>query len=484
MNHIASHHITGLRAAACEVDILGCGELSCRGVPIAECSIHDRPRARLLLLSGEAGEALWISADVCTFRRQPHEAILAAIAEAGIPAWRVMLAGNHIHSVYNYQTFSATSFIEAILPLLPRLRADLRRTARLVVRCAHTPPDAPVINRRVAFGPLGQHCCMFNDGCALDGVRGQLDATGQLAVEAQRLGTSLAALGLTEAANWTDGPVDDRLHLATILDTADRPIASIARVNAHPVVASQSRVGSVISADYIRPLEDTVRAATEGTPCLVFNGAFGDTRPLLREYSTTEAGRIGRAWAGAMLAAPPDIQACTGFDLATREDALPLRSDVPHDRVELAALRSTLEHELDELGRAAASPAVARRRKLLSERLSTITVLQLPPPPDHTGILLDGELERGAVALRLQAWRLGTLRFLAAGGEPFTLLAKEIEDRSGLLVLGAAGAYASYLPDPASCAGGSYEATECLFDPATLARLPGLAATLATEVGV
>lgn len=481
MDAISRFHAAGLRAAACEVDITGCGERSYRGMPLAECRIHDRLRARLLLLSGEAGEALWISADVCSFRRQAHDSILAAIAEiGGIPAWRVMLAGNHIHSGHNYQTFSADSFIAAILPLLPGLRSGLRRTARLVARCARAPADAPVINRRIRFGTLGQHCCMFNDGCTLDHARGQLDATGQLASEAQRLGTTLAALGV-DAASWSDGPVDDRLHLATILDEADRPIASLARVNAHPVVATQSKVGAVVSADCIRPLEDAVRATTDGAPCLVFNGAFGDTRPLLREYSIAEAGRIGRAWAAAMLAAPADIRPLTGLDLAVREDALPVRSDVPHDAAGRAGLSQAMEREYDALPRAAASPTVAQRRKLLAERLATLAVLQLPPPPEHCGILLPGELERGAVALRLQAWRLGTLGFLATGGEPFALLAQAIEARCGLLAVGVAGAYASYLPDPASCAGGGYEATECLFDPATLARLPALAATLAMD---
>jgi len=483
MGSIASFHATGLRAAACEVDITDCGERSYRGVPLADCSIHDRPRARLLLLSGEAGEMLWISADECSFRRQAHDSIIAAIAEAGgIPTWRVMLAGNHVHSVHSYQTFSSGLFIKAILPLLPELRANLRRTARLAVRCARTPADAPVINRRVAFGFLGQHCCMFNDGCRLDGVRGQLDATAQLAAEAQRLGSSLDALGLTEAANWTNGPVDDRLHLATILDEGDRPIASIARVNAHPVTASQSRVGPVISADYIRPLEDAIRAATDGAPCLVFNGAFGDTRPLQREYSVAEAARIGRAWAAAMLAMPADVQSLSDANLATSTESLPLRRDVPGDRAGLASLRSSLEDEAASAGRAEASPAVARQRKLLAERLETIALLQRPPPPEHHGILLHGELERGSVEFRLQAWRLGTLRLLACGGEPFALLAQSIEESSGLLVLGVAGAYASYLPDPASCAGGSYEAAECLFDPATLTRLPGFAAILAKEL--
>jgi len=474
VDNIARFHATGLRAAAGEVDITHCGERAYRGMPLAECRIHDRLRARLLLLSGAEGEALWISADECSFRRQAHDGILATIeAASGIPAWRVMLAGNHVHSSHNYQTFAADAFCETILPLLPRLRAELRHVARLALRCARTTLDALVINRRVPFGTLGQHCCMFNDGCSIDAAHGRLDATGQLAAEAQRLGTSLAALGVAGAV-CTDGPVDDRLHLATLLDDTERPIASIARVNAHPAVASQSRVGAVVSADFIRPLEDAVRAATGGAHCLVFNGAFGDTRPLSREYSLTEAGRIGRSWAAAMLAAPAEAQPLAGLDLAVREDALPLRHDLPHDRAGLAALRGVLECEL------AAGPLPARQRKLLGERLAGIATLLLPPPPTHHGILVAGELERGTVQMRLQAWRLGQLRLLATGGEPFVRLATAIEERSGLLALGVAGAYASYLCDPAACAGGSYEATECLFAPDTLARLPELAATLTT----
>lgn len=472
---------SSLRAAACETDILDCGARSYRGMLIADCRIHDRPRARLLLLAGDAGESLWISADACSFRREAHDTIVAGMAAAlGIPAWRVMLAGNHVHSVHGYQTFAADAFLRATLPLIPELRSGLRRTARLVVRCASTPADAPVINRRVAFGPLGQHCCMFNDGCTVDSERRQLDATAQLAGEARRLGTTLAELGLADSGLRTTGPVDERLHLATLLDEADRPIASIARVNAHPATATQSRVGAVVSADFIRPLEDGLRAGTAGAPCLVFNGAFGDTRPLQHEYSIAEAGRIGRSWAAAMLAAPAGIEPCDSISLATSEHELPLRTDLPHDRAELVALRASLEGELAALDGSGAQ--MARRRKLLADRLAAIAVLLLPPPPEHHGILLRGELEHGAVALRLQAWRLGSLRLLASGGEPFARLAQQIEERSGLLAIGVAGAYASYLPDPAACAGGAYEATECLFDPDTLARLPGLASALADEL--
>jgi hypothetical protein len=473
--------LTALRAAAGEADITHCGTHGYRGAPLAESRIHDRLRARLLLLAGPEGEALWISADECTFRRGAAAIILAALErDAGIPAGRVLLAGNHIHSAHNYPSFLPEAFAAAVAPLAVALRDRLRPVAGLGLRLARTPPEAPIINRRLRIGSLGEHCVMFNDGCRVDG--GRLDAAGQLAGEAARLGVDAAILGLPESGAWADGPVDDRLHLAVLRDAQGHAIASVARVNAHPVSASQSRVGPVISADFMRPLEDAVRARTGDAPCLVFNGAFGDARPLQREYSLAEAARIGQAWAAAMLAAPETVHPAPGLTLAGREESLPLRDDLPRDRAVLTALQRDIATRFAGLAGAQASPAMAAERKRLHERHAATATLLQPPPPEASGILLPGDLERGTAPLGLQAWRLGPFGLLATGGEPFTRLAAAIEARSGLLPIGVAGGYASYLLDPASCAGGGYEAGECLYAPATLARLPELAAALAAEM--
>jgi len=474
-------HLPSVRAAAGEIDITHCGERSYRGMPMVQCALHDQLRARLLLLSGPEGEALWISADECTFRSDSARYIRDTLAQkGGISANHILLAGTHTHAAHNYPSFNADAFAVAVLHVLPELRVRLRTVARSVVRLAHTPPDTPVINRRVGFGPLGEHCCMFNDDCRVDVASGRLEVAHLLAAEAHRLGTTLAQLGLPTADIWADGPVDDRLHLATLQDTHGEVIASIGRVNAHAVVATQSRVGAIVSADFIRPLEDVIRQATAGAPCLIFNGAFGDTRPLQREYSTAEAQRIGQTWATAMLAAPATECLSPTLSLATRDERLPLREDLPHDRNALMGLQATLTQQLTAHLATPLSLDHAIERKRLEGKLSAIAVLLLPPPPTKSGILTHGELESGAVSFELQAWRLGQLGLMAFGGEPFVRLAQEIEQHSGLLVVGAAGSYASYLLDPDSCAGGSYEATECLFGPATLARLPELAASVAT----
>lgn len=475
--------LASLHAAAGEADITACGELSYRGHRLADCRLHDRPRARLLLLSGPAGEALWISADECTFRHDAAHAILAALErDAGLAPSRVLLAGTHAHSVHGYTAFQAGTFAAAILPLLPELRARLRPVAALSLRTARTPPSAPVLNRRIAFGPLGEHCCMFNDGCVIDAASGRVDAAPQLAAEAARLGTSLAELGLPAAGAWVDGPVDERLHLVELLDPAGRGIASVVRVNAHAVVASQSRVGAVVSADFVRPLEDAVRAALGGAPCLLFNGAFGDTRPRQREYSLAEAERIGRAWAAAMLAAPAEAHRAPALALVAADEPLPLRDDLPHDTAALREVQRACDDRLAALANAPPGVATALARRRCEDRRAAAGAQALPPPPEAAGILAAGELQRGTAIARLQAWRLGPLALLATGGEPCVRLAAAIESASGLLPLGAAGPYISYLPDAAACAAGGYEANECLFAPTALARLPALAAGLSREI--
>lgn len=471
-----SFRLSRLSAACICADITHCGTNSYRGHALAENVIHDRLEARTLLFAGEQGEAIWINADECTFRRGPALQIKALITAAtGISPERIMLTATHTHAAHGYTGFDAPAFAAQCIATINRARSRLRPVTHVTEQIGETPPGT-LINRRLSLGnDLGDICIMFNQGCSVSLDTLELDASQQVAARLREWGTTPKQENIPDSGHVLRGPVDRRLHLWVLHSDTAEPIAAVARVNAHATTVSQSKVGAVVSADYIRPFGAAIQAALH-CPCLVFNGAFGDTRPLTHEYSFAEAERIGTRWAQAALAAAPTSQTATALGGACLPRlSCQLRTDVPHSP---AALDTLVQDTKAQLATAASAPA----RKRLRERLDCIAALRMPGPPQGNGILLPGELEQGALTCEAQAWQLGPLALFCTPGEPFTAQCAAIESRTGHLVVGAANGYISYLPDAAAFRGGDFESTECMLAPEELARLPETAARLCGEV--
>jgi len=461
-----------LRAASTEVDITNCGSVSYRNFPLSECELRHRLRAKIILVADEQSEALWISADECSFRRAPADRIKQLIRDAtGIDPARVLLAGTHAHSTHHYTSFQADRFAMQVCGTIQGLRRSLRPVRSLVERVGATRPGA-IVNRRLSVGAFGELCVIFNDHCVIDRQHARVDASGAFRAFLEALGTTPEREGVPGQGYVLDGPTDNRLHLWTLLDDARRPIASVFRVNAHAVTVSQSRVGAVVSADYVRYLEDEVKASTGGAPCLTLNGAFGDTRPFQSAYTFEEAERIGREWARSALGSPAKAVDVSELIVADAPGVrLPIRQDVPRDAEALRLLARRMAAETP--------PTDVRACKRHDDRLACLRALLDPEPPAGIGALRAGELEQGFFMSEWQAWRFGPIRLLCLPGEPFVRLSRGMEEATGCLAIGIANGYISYLPDPEAIAKGGYEASESLVDADTLRALPDIARTVA-----
>jgi hypothetical protein len=270
------------------------------------------------------------------------------------------------------------------------------------------------------------------------------------------------------------GPTDNRIFLWTLLDDDQQPIAAMVRVNAHAVTVSQSRVGAIVSADYIRYLETEIKNSVNGAPCLTFNGAFGDTRPLQVEYNFEEAERIGRGWAEIVLAGTLVEEIAPTVAMSAATVTLPLRADLIHDRHKLIELSQQISEEKEAL-----DPVQKKRQ---NDLLESADALLLEPPPVANGVLLEGELEAGKVNSEWQAWEIGPMRILCLPGEPFVEICRAIENITDKLVVGISNGYISYLPTAAAFMNGGYEVNNSLFDDSTLTAFPMVAKKVAEGI--
>jgi hypothetical protein len=470
------HTLSGLQAGCTLADITRCAPTSFRNHPLGSCEIRNLLYARVLLFKGpDEEEAVWINADECTFRRSITNEIKRVIEERlGIPSSCVMLTATHTHSAHGYIGFNSVEFGERVVDAIQFARRRLR-PVRSVVEQIGTVPKKSIVNRRLNLGEkFGDICIMRHLPSDVSMKRGELDASRKVLEFIQAYGSTPEEEGLPANGHILRGPVDERLHLWTLLDENKQPIVGIARVNAHAVTVSQSRVGPVISADYIRPFGETIESSIDA-PCLVFNGAFGNTRPLQKDYCFAECERIGKEWGQALLsAAKNNYEADEISWVDNSQVVLELRDDLPHEKEKLEKLSAQLKVDTP-------LKSAAERKKDL-DKLEAISTLLAHHPPEGSGILFPNELEKGCLTSEWQAWSLGPVRLLCVPGEPFVELCREIEKESGCLAIGLSNGHLSYLPDGASFLRGGYEASKCTLSFDELNRLGALSGCLAEKI--
>jgi hypothetical protein len=456
----------GLQASATTIDIMDCGSNSTYDFPINECRIQDRLQARLLLIRNQHTEVLWVSADECSFRRPHMRIIKDMLAEqAGLTGGQVLIAAIHNHSAHNYLSFDPRDFANRILDVLESLRAQSRPLKSISVR-EGVAPAGTMVNRRLKIDSAwGDIAVTNNDGCIVDLAKDKLDASGWLAGVLSEFGSDLQKEGFAESGHILDGPLDRRLHLWTLLDDQDQTIASIGRVNVHPVSVSIAKVGAVISADYVRPLVERIESRVGGV-CLIFNGAFGNVRPLQSTYNFEECDRIGNSLAEAMLAASPANESVVTLSGSSGIVKFPIKDNIPHNTAQAEKLRLDLEQK--------PLPAIHSKAKRQFDRIFALKVSLMPPPPDGTGLLMAHELDQGWVDCEWQAWQLGPIRIVCIPGEPFVEQALAIEGKCEHLVIGNTNGGLSYMPDPESFSAGGYESNMCLLGKEALKLLPDI----------
>ncbi len=450
------------------IDITDCAEASFHRQAMSDCEIRDRLQARMLLIRSSSGEALWVSLD-CSTLRPAHAACLkeALSVGTGIRKDAIWVWATHTHAGHSHSDASLKAIASRVVDTRVDLLVQMRPVAELEQRVGVL-PDGAIVNRRIELAPgLGDTCVMFNDGCILDFDEMTMDARGWIQSELDLLSCS-EALSDRPAAYVLQGDVDPRIHLWVLRDEDGAAVASFCRANAHPVIVSQSRVGAVVSGDYVHPMLDRIDAAIGGA-CLFMNGAFGDVRPLA-EYGFTERDRVGHLFAETALAAPPERHALphcsfvgTTVDLATRDDLAP----------SVDGMRKQVRELQRERG-GSLSQRKSRRELLgcLGLQLACADAGAAPPLPWSAQ-------EKGKISLEWQLWQIGPVLLSALPGEPFVALSRDIEREADALTVGVSNGYTGYFPHEDVYDRGGYEITDSYLMREEYGRIPRIIAELA-----
>ena len=255
------------------------------------------------------------------------------------------------------------------------------------------------------------------------------------------------AVGVGRNRRHDDVEIDPPVQVVAF-EGAHGTVATLVTYPMHPVVLSAAN--TLISADYVGPLRDTVEAALPGSICLFVQGCAGDVNDDRHsaEGDFSAALTPGRDFAAA--AEKGTIVATAALDaLSTSTIASPARTTMSTTTVPLDVTALDPEQvaaDREEWAQLAAS-LPAERSALYEAWVSWADHwLEHRPEPSHW---------LGRVGLITA----GSIRIATLPGEPFLAVADQV--RSGLgehaIVLGYCDGVSGYLPTADEYAFGGYE---------------------------
>lgn len=449
MEFLKKNYQGEIRAAAMRVDITDIGEQGYKGFFIKDSEIVDRLEAKINLLTADDAKFVWISLDECSIRSCSAKEIITSISQSlKIPTENIMMACVHTHSGHNHNInleLLASKLVKGVESLMKKLVvvSHIRQTIGSIKH---------VVNRRVDLPQdLGGYCVMFNHQCNVSEDELKLDATEQID---QFLKKSEGEKHIPLENKYCLGThADLRIHMWELLDSNKKPVLSVVRVNAHPVIVSQSRVGAKISADYVRVLEKLIESDL-GCTCSLFNGAFGDTRPLTNNYSFEDRERFAQRYYNAIKKSQSTIAPITNLTwLQFKDVGMSLRKEAPRSLEGLKKLREKIQFNINnKIG----------SNKRNYDLLELVEGFLLDDKKQPSAIVYNEEIEKGFACYQMNGWVIGPMKILALPGEPLTDFAAAIENGSGVLPIGLANGYLSYLPASQTIKEGGYEANQCV----------------------
>ncbi len=419
-----------------------------------ECEIVLEPSAKILLLSDLNSEILIVSVDLCSMEYGAVAKIRDGVfIGCGISPSAFFIAATHAHSSIRVtHGFDSAGFSGKISEHVKALRKRLEKVEE-IEEFEGLLPEGSLINRRFKFPnkDFGAYTATFNTDCEIG--EKTLDVKRQILKYLDSLGIDPGMTGLGERAEL-DGPSDRRIHLA-VLKGGSGTIAAFCRVNAHPVIVSQSRVGKKISPDYPGFMREIVEKRI-GTELLVFNGAFGDVRPLNREYSFKEAERIGTLMAESFFSGKRKLVKTPSASLKICVGQLKTSSDTPRSLEGLDSLLRDLKKRMDN----EKSPGL---KKVISEEIRKIDNL-VESFKQGISPVAPEDFEKGSYPFEASSLRIGEFRMLGIAGEPCVEFAREVERRTAHLPVGvAAGSIGYIVYDEKEYEMGGYEASETYY---------------------
>jgi hypothetical protein len=395
-----------------------------------------------------------VSLDECSMRSRSAEQVVTLVSQGlGVPPSHIMMTCVHTHSAHN------TGFIDLQMLSAILVKGALAASKKMVSISSIKQTIGQVehiVNRRVELPKdLGGYCVMFNNQCVVDEEKIKIDATEQVKQYLQK-NEGDDFIGVEGFKEFILGKnFDSRIHLWEFLDKNEAPITAIVRVNAHPVIVSQSRVGAKVSVDYVRVLENLVEKEL-GCVCSLFNGAFGDTRPITNQYSFEDREKFASRYFAALKKGKVSKQPYTNFTWYNFKNVeVQLRDEMPRSINGLKELRETIHTRIkDKMG------SMKKNHDLLEVTDGFLL--------DHgnipSAIVSNKEVLNGFAVYQINGWAIVPMKILALPGEPLTEFAKSIEKLSGVLPIGLCNGYLSYLPDPSLLTKGGYEVNQCVLN--------------------
>ena len=438
-----------LRAGALRVDITDVGDQGYKGFYLKDCEIVDRLEAKISYLESEGQKFVWISLDECSIRTHSAKIVIAKISSGlNIPTDNIMMACVHTHSGHN-----AAINWDMLADILIK---GIRAAAKNVVIVSQIKQTVGIIkniaNRRVDLPEnLGSYCVMFNNQCNVDESACRIDATEQI-VDFLKKSEGESFIDKNKNQEYVLGDnFDNRVHLWELLDINSKPILAVIRVNAHPVIVSQSRVGAKISGDYAKVLEQLIEKDLNCV-CSLFNGAFGDTRPITNNYSFKDREAFAKKYFKALKESQQITSAKAQLTWMQFNDVeVQLRDEMPRSITGIKALRETVLNNIKEkIG----------SNKINYDLLEVVESFLLHESNRPSVIVYNDEITKGMAVYQINGWAIGPMKILALPGEPLTNFAAAIEKETGVLPIGLANGYLSYLPDIVSAKKGGYEANQ------------------------
>lgn len=294
-------------------------------VPITECArlgrfgVHDELHARILYVVDESGPAAVISLDHMGLSPRQSAVLKARLSErTRVPRERTVLFYTHTHAGADFRT---GPLAERLADALASCRESAGAAELAFVRAAVGRRYS--VNRRALVGHgLGAITIIFNRNVRVDPAHSTEDAAPQIrdfiatgrniwspryleggeeSPPRSRLSREQAALLAAIPEEFPlRGPIDDHLEWLAFRSRAGKPLGSIVRFSAHPVIWRKSITG-LISSDYPGVLCAALEQAHGGAPALFVNGPCGDVKPLYRENTETEMLRVGNGLARPLL---------------------------------------------------------------------------------------------------------------------------------------------------------------------------------------
>ena len=389
-------------------------------------SAHDPLYVRALVLDdGRIRIALAVCDNCIIPREVVAQAKQRAVAAAGIPADRILIAATHTHTAPNVTRLNDIPADPDYIQLLVEKTAEAialaaRRLEPARVGWGAVAPPEEVFNRR---WHLKQETIGPNPFGGSDRVR--MNPPG-------------GSPDLVRPA----GPTDPEVSVVSVQTAAGKPLALLANYSLHYVGGVP---GGVLSADYFgefcREMEKRMAPAQPGPApvAILTNGTSGDInnidflkpRPSLPPFERIQ--QVARRVADAAEQACRDInyQDQVTLDMAARDLLLGVRKPSPE---ELARAKQIVANPGDK------------------------SLPRLAEYYAHSAIAVNGYPDE--VPLELQAIRIGSLGIAAIPCEVFAEIGLEIKRRSPLkpaFTIELANGYNGYLPTPEQHALGGYE---------------------------